>query len=142
MEVPHLSKILSLYIWILCKARKNIYKKTDDGLNIFLLPARFSLLVISPHQKRKKKNCTSALRLSFAKSQDNLGWKEPLKTVYSKPLAISRNIFNYIRLFRALSNLTLNVSRDGACTISLSNLFQCLYTLIIKIISNFLSLIK
>ncbi|KAK4823599.1 hypothetical protein QYF61_003799 [Mycteria americana] len=33
---------------------------------------------------------------------------------------------------RAPSNLTLNVSRDGASTTSLGNLFQCLTTLIIK----------
>ncbi|KAK4808555.1 hypothetical protein QYF61_009858 [Mycteria americana] len=37
-----------------------------------------------------------------------------------------------IRLLRALSNLTWNVSRDGASTTSLGNLFQCLTTLIVK----------
>ncbi|KAK4832884.1 hypothetical protein QYF61_026434 [Mycteria americana] len=37
-----------------------------------------------------------------------------------------------IRLLRALSNLTLNVARDGALTTSLGNLFQCFTTLIAK----------
>ncbi|KAK4819472.1 LOW QUALITY PROTEIN: hypothetical protein QYF61_004698 [Mycteria americana] len=35
-------------------------------------------------------------------------------------------------LLRAPSNLTLNVSRDGASTTSLGNLFQCFTTLIVK----------
>ena len=38
---------------------------------------------------------------------------------------MSRDIFNQIRLIRALSNLALNVSRDGASTTSLGNLVQC-----------------
>ncbi|KAK4816953.1 hypothetical protein QYF61_025776, partial [Mycteria americana] len=42
---------------------------------------------------------------------------------------MSRDIFNQIRLLRAPSNLTLNVSRDGASATSLGNLFQCLTTL-------------
>ncbi|KAK4814100.1 hypothetical protein QYF61_008195 [Mycteria americana] len=37
-----------------------------------------------------------------------------------------------IRLLRAPSNLTSNVSRDGASTTSLGNLFQCLTTLMVK----------
>ncbi|KAK4830120.1 hypothetical protein QYF61_008547 [Mycteria americana] len=45
---------------------------------------------------------------------------------------MSRVIFHYIRLLRALSNLTLNISNDGASTTSLGNLFQCLSTLIIN----------
>jgi len=36
---------------------------------------------------------------------------------------MSRDIFNYIRLLRALSNLTLNVPRDRALAISLGNPF-------------------
>ncbi|NXW02077.1 CMC1 protein, partial [Fregetta grallaria] len=40
--------------------------------------------------------------------------------------------FLQIRLLRAPSNLTLNVPRDGACTISLGNLCQCFTILIIK----------
>ncbi|KAK4828156.1 LOW QUALITY PROTEIN: hypothetical protein QYF61_024071, partial [Mycteria americana] len=42
------------------------------------------------------------------------------------------NIFNSIMLLRAPSNLTLNVSRHGASTTSLGNLFQCFTTLIVK----------
>jgi len=49
-----------------------------------------------------------------------------------QPSAISRDIFNWIRLLRALSSLTLNVSRDGASTTSLGNLGQCLTTLSVK----------
>ncbi|KAK4818403.1 hypothetical protein QYF61_012324 [Mycteria americana] len=37
-----------------------------------------------------------------------------------------------MRLLRAPSNLTLNVSRDGASTTSLGNLVQCFTTLIVK----------
>ncbi|KAK4811013.1 LOW QUALITY PROTEIN: hypothetical protein QYF61_015717 [Mycteria americana] len=40
-----------------------------------------------------------------------------------------------IRLLKAPSNLTLNVSRDGASTTSLGNLFQCFTTLIFKTIT-------
>ena len=41
-------------------------------------------------------------------------------------------------VLRALSSLTLNVSKDGAPTTSLGNLFQCLITLTVKyfLISN------
>ncbi|KAK4822317.1 LOW QUALITY PROTEIN: hypothetical protein QYF61_013016, partial [Mycteria americana] len=42
---------------------------------------------------------------------------------------MGRDTFNYIGLLRAPSNLTLNVSRDGASTASLGNLGQCLTTL-------------
>jgi len=42
---------------------------------------------------------------------------------------MSRDIFNQIRLFRALSNLAWDVSRDGASTTSLGNLCQGLTTL-------------
>ena len=49
--------------------------------------------------------------------------------VYPRP-AMSRDIFNSIRLLRAPFNLTLNVSRDGASPIYLGNLCQCFTTLI------------
>jgi len=52
---------------------------------------------------------------------------------------VSRNIFNQTRLLRALSNLAVNVSRDGASTASLGNLFQCFTSLTVKnffLISN------
>ena len=40
------------------------------------------------------------------------------------PCSDSRDIFNYIRLLRAPSNLAFNISRDGASTTSLGNLFH------------------
>lgn len=55
-------------------------------------------------------------------SQKILGWKGPLKV--NVP-AVSRDIFLLNKLCRALSNLAVNVSRDGASTNSLANLFQC-----------------
>jgi len=45
---------------------------------------------------------------------------------------VSRDIFNQIRLLRDLSNLALNVSRDGAFTTSLDNPFQCFTTPMVK----------
>lgn len=42
--------------------------------------------------------------------------------------AMSRDIFN--RLLRASSNLTLNVSQDGASVTSLGDLCQCFTTLV------------
>ena len=45
---------------------------------------------------------------------------------------MNRDAYNYIKLLRALSSLAWNVFRDGASTITLGNLFQCLITLIIK----------
>ena len=48
---------------------------------------------------------------------------------------MSKDIFKQIRVLRALSSLTLNVSRDGASTTSLGNLFQGFTTLMVK---NFL----
>ena len=53
---------------------------------------------------------------------------------------MSRDIFNKIRLLRAQSNLTLNVSRDGTSTTSLGNLFQCFTTLIVKYFFQIFSL--
>ena len=49
-----------------------------------------------------------------------------------QPLCSEQGQFNYIRLLRDPSNLTLNVSRDGASTTSLGNLFQCFTTLSVK----------
>ncbi|KAK4810670.1 hypothetical protein QYF61_007470 [Mycteria americana] len=48
------------------------------------------------------------------------------------PIWSAKTVIPQIRLLRAPSNLTLNVSRDGASTTSLGNLFQCLTTLIVK----------
>jgi len=50
----------------------------------------------------------------------------------AQPPAVSRDIFNWVRLLRAPSNLAWNVSRDGASTTSLGNLGQCLTTLTAK----------
>ncbi|KAK4830254.1 hypothetical protein QYF61_009321 [Mycteria americana] len=54
----------------------------------------------------------------------------------NKPLLVEifkfKDIFNYIRLLRAPSNLTFNVYRDVAPTKSLDKLFQCFTTVIIK----------
>lgn len=57
-------------------------------------------------------------------SQNYLGWK-----VWFNPLAMSRYIQNYIRLFRALFNLTWNVSR--ASTTSLGNNIFCNFLYIV-----------
>jgi len=45
---------------------------------------------------------------------------------------MGRDIFNYTRLLKVLSNLPLNTSREWACTASLGNLFQFLTSLIVK----------
>ena len=45
---------------------------------------------------------------------------------------MSRDIFSWIWLLGAPSNLTLNVSKDGASISSLGNPFQCFTTLIVK----------
>jgi len=45
---------------------------------------------------------------------------------------MSKDIFNYMWLLGAPSNLTLNVSRDEASADSLGNVLQCFTTLILK----------
>ena len=55
--------------------------------------------------------------------------------VVPTPPSMSRDIFHQTRLLRAPANLALNISRVGASTASLGNLFQCLTTLMVK---NFL----
>jgi len=47
-------------------------------------------------------------------------------------ILMSWDIFNKIRLLKALSSFTLNVSRDGASTTSPGNLSQCFTILIVK----------
>jgi len=49
-----------------------------------------------------------------------------------QPPCTEQGIFNQIRLLRAPSNLTLNVSRDGASTTSMGNPCQGLTILIVK----------
>ena len=46
---------------------------------------------------------------------------------------MTRDTYGSVRLLRVLSSLTVSVSRDGASTISPSNLFLCLTTLIVNI---------
>jgi len=50
----------------------------------------------------------------------------------AQPPAVSRDIFTWVRLLRAPSNLALSVSRDGASITSLGNLGQGLTTLTVK----------
>jgi len=49
-----------------------------------------------------------------------------------QPPAVSSNIYHWIKLLRAPSNMALNVSRDGASTTSMGNPFQCFTTLTVK----------
>lgn len=60
------------------------------------------------------------------------GLEGTLKDYLFQPPAISRDIFNEIRLLRTTSRLTLNISRDGSLTISLYNLFQHFITFSVK----------
>jgi len=53
-----------------------------------------------------------------------MGWKGPYKSSSSISPATGRDPFHQIRLRRALSNLALNLARDGAATASLGNLCQ------------------
>ena len=68
----------------------------------------------------------------FIESYDHLSWKAPLEAIWSISPAVNRDTHSSIRLRRAPSSLTLNVSRDGSSTTSLGNLCQSLITLIIK----------
>jgi len=45
---------------------------------------------------------------------------------------MGRSVTHQIRMTRALSNLALSTSRDGASTVSLGNLFLHLITLSVK----------
>ena len=64
--------------------------------------------------------------------QNHLSWKGSLKVVQSSSPAMNKDTYSQIRVLRACSNLTLNVSRDGASTNSLGNLCLCFTTLIVK----------
>jgi len=63
---------------------------------------------------------------------ERFGWEGTLKGHLVQPPAVSRNIFNQIRLLRVPSNLTLNVSSDGTLTTSVGNLSQGFTTLTVK----------
>ena len=62
-------------------------------------------------------------------SLNGLGWKGPQWSSSFNPHAMCRVASHQTRLPRATSSLALNVSRDGASTTSLGNLFQCFTTL-------------
>ena len=68
----------------------------------------------------------------IVESQDPWSWKGPLRVIQSKSPAINRDIHRQIRLSRALSSITVKVSRGGASAASLGILFQCLTTLTVK----------
>ncbi|KAK4833105.1 LOW QUALITY PROTEIN: hypothetical protein QYF61_027771 [Mycteria americana] len=82
----------------------------------------FSICVMRSQQ------VTSSALVRIIESQNALGWKGPLQVIYCNPLARAGTSLTR----SAPSNLTSNVSRDGASTTSLGNLFQCLTTLIVK----------
>lgn len=67
-------------------------------------------------------------------SNNRLSWKGPSEVIYPNSLAMSRGIYNEIRLLRVLSSLTLSVSMDVAPITPLDNLCQSLTTLIVKYI--------
>ena len=56
-----------------------------------------------------------------------------LKITYSNSTAMNGDTYSYVRLLSSLSSLTLNVSRDGTSTTSLSYTFQGFITLIVKV---------
>ena len=60
------------------------------------------------------------------------GLKRTTMLIQFQPPAICRVTNQQPRLPRATSSLALNVSRDGASTASLDNLFQCFTTLWVK----------
>jgi len=62
---------------------------------------------------------------AVVQSYNILFWKTPLKDFLSNCPALNRDTYSWIRLLRALSSLTLNVTRNGAATTSLGNLCQC-----------------
>ena len=64
---------------------------------------------------------------------EKFGLEGTFKGHLVQPPAMSRDIFTQTRLLRAPSNLTFNVSRDGASTTFLGNLFQYFTTLQQKI---------
>jgi len=68
----------------------------------------------------------------YVESENSLGWKGPLKAIQSNHPAVSRDIYHSVRLLRAPSSLTLNVSRDGAPATSLSNPCQGFTTFSVK----------
>jgi len=60
---------------------------------------------------------------------EGFGWKGPQRSSSPNPPAMGRDTFHWTRFLKALSNLALNTSRDGASTASLGSLFQHVTTL-------------
>ena len=63
---------------------------------------------------------------------NGLGWKGPYRSSSSTPLPWGGTPSTGPRVLKAPFSLALDTSREGASTASLSNLFQCLITLIVK----------
>lgn len=64
--------------------------------------------------------------------ENGLGWKGLLNAIQSNPPVMSRDIFSYTTLLRALSKITLNVLRVRAPSTSLSIPCHCSATLVKK----------
>lgn len=67
------------------------------------------------------------------------GLEGTLRMISFQSPAMGRDVFCYLRLLQALSNLALSNCRNGTATASLGNLFYCLITLTRK---NFFLLSK
>ena len=74
--------------------------------------------------------CVRKLPCSFHRTTECCGLEGTFRGHQVQPPAVSRDIFNRIRLLRVPSNLSWKVPRDGASTTSLGNPFQCFTTLI------------
>jgi len=108
-----------------CAASLVRFRRTDDVVHVLgsgsvCLPGPFDLF---PRTHRIK---------SFVSIIERSGLEGTFQGHPVQPSCTEQGIFNQIRLLRALSNLTLNVSRDGASTASLGNLCQGFTTLSIK----------
>jgi len=65
--------------------------------------------------------------------QNHLGKSEPLEVSSPTPNSEQDHLQSYSRLFRALSSMYLNISKDRGSTSSLSYLIQCLTPLTMQI---------
>lgn len=63
-------------------------------------------------------------------SQDNSGGKGPQEVTGTASCSKQGKLWGQTRLLRALFSWVLNISKDGACMASPSNLFYCLTVLI------------
>jgi len=74
------------------------------------------------HQHRDLLEKVEGSLESYNKIVERLGLDRTFKGHLVQLLVVIRDIFHWIRLLRAPSNLTWNVSRDGASATSLGNL--------------------